>query len=495
MSLAEEPGSSSGLQTGANAPAAPTAKPSSRGPGCQVCQAPLFGRYETRFKVCRTHREADEVLHNGKVQRFCQQCNTFHVTERFEGSQRSCREQLARHAERRRELRRARREAEQGRSSPSSEGPHTASRRPAGSPPQRYGSAPAPMPLSLLLPSHPAPLTVPDSANPDDSPPNKRQRAQSDALALLASMSVDQLHAPAPPPQQQQLLQQSDTQSETLKLPALLPQLHAAPALQPAAAGQQGSPGAPAAQQALLPPLLRSTLASTDSAATTGAAAAGGAAGWAVPDVPLHPLTRAPSLPGAALQSSGSQPLDIASLAGALAAAASRQASLPAAGLPPVQVPPQVQAPPQQADLSMMLQQLLGQAGGPLPQLPQQAGLQSLLLGPPPGSQGSSFGQLSSQVDSALLQLRQQAVQQLLMLERKQRVLRRTMDVLQHVVQQPAAAAPPPPPQLQLAAQPSGSLDALQLLALLLQQQQQPTATQQQNDALLRMLGLGQPPQ
>ncbi|KAI7840120.1 hypothetical protein COHA_006161 [Chlorella ohadii] len=358
MSSGSEPGSDSGLQT-AGAELLQAAKPS-RGPGCQVCGSSLSGRYETRFKVCRTHREADEVQHNGKVQRFCQQCNTFHVTERFEGSQRSCREQLARHAERRRELRRARREAEQGRSSPSSEGANAASRRRSAGSPLRYSSAPVPLPLSLLLPGQPATAPLqPGGSNPDGSPPSKRQRSQSDALALLASMSVDQLHASKQlqlPPQQRQ--QSDTTQSET-------------------------------------------------------------------------------------------------------------------------------------ADLSLMLQQLVGQSGGSLPPLPQQAGLQSLLLGHPPPGSSQGFGQLSSQVDSALLQLRQQAAQQLLMLEKKQQVLRRTMDMLQHVMQPPAAAP------LQLAAQPSGSLDALQLLALLQQPQPQvqPRAAQQQGDALLRMLGFGQPPQ
>ena len=412
------------------------------------------------------------------------QCNTFHVTERFEGGQRSCREQLARHAERRRELRRARREAEQGRSSPSSEGPHAASRRRPASSPQRYNSAPAPLPLSLVLPGQPAAPPIADSTQLDCSPPSKRQRAQSDALALLANMSVDQLHMPLPQQQQQQpQLQQSDTQSETLKLPALLPQLQAPPPpLQPTTEAPQGSPGT-AAQQALqLPPLLRSSLASTESAATA-------AAGWAAQEVPLHPLTRAPSLP----VSSGNTSLDVTALATALASAAQRQAAQPAPALSSVQGPPP-SAPPQ-ADLVLMLQQVLGQNGGLAPApapLPPQADLQAMLLGQPPG--GQSLGQLNAQMDSALLQLRQQAAQQLLMLDKKQRVLRRTMDVLQHVMQQPAAGAPPP-----LAPPPSGSLETLQLLALLQQQPQAPqpqtTATQQQNDALLRMLGLTQPPQ
>ncbi|PSC76211.1 squamosa promoter binding [Micractinium conductrix] len=41
----------------------------------------------------------------GKVQRFCQQCGQFHPIELFEGLMRSCRTQLARHAERRRNRR------------------------------------------------------------------------------------------------------------------------------------------------------------------------------------------------------------------------------------------------------------------------------------------------------------------------------------------------------------------------------------------------------
>lgn len=409
------------------------------------------------------------------------------MTERFEGSQRSCREQLARHAERRRELRRARREAEQGRSSPSSEGANAASRRRSAGSPLRYSSAPVPLPLSLLLPGQPATAPLqPGGSNPDGSPPSKRQRSQSDALALLASMSVDQLHASKQlqlPPQQRQ--QSDTTQSETVKLMLPQPLAQQAAQAQPAAGGQQGTLGAPAQQPLPLPPLLGSTLASTDSANTSGPAAGGtAAAGWGLQDVSLHPLTRAASLPGPSVQSSGGQSADAAALVSMLAAAASRQGGPPAAQ-------PLLPGAAQQADLSLMLQQLVGQSGGSLPPLPQQAGLQSLLLGHPPPGSSQGFGQLSSQVDSALLQLRQQAAQQLLMLEKKQQVLRRTMDMLQHVMQPPAAAP------LQLAAQPSGSLDALQLLALLQQPQPQvqPRAAQQQGDALLRMLGFGQPPQ
>ncbi|KAI7839119.1 hypothetical protein COHA_007123 [Chlorella ohadii] len=53
---------------------------------------------------------AAEVQFGGKAQRFCQQCSRLHPVDRFDGTLRSCREQLARHAERRRLLRKARKQ-------------------------------------------------------------------------------------------------------------------------------------------------------------------------------------------------------------------------------------------------------------------------------------------------------------------------------------------------------------------------------------------------
>lgn len=52
-----------------------------------------------------THMMADGVEWKGATQRFCQQCGRFHPLDAFSGSMRSCRKQLAKHAERRRRSR------------------------------------------------------------------------------------------------------------------------------------------------------------------------------------------------------------------------------------------------------------------------------------------------------------------------------------------------------------------------------------------------------
>mmetsp|Transcript_10986 Transcript_10986/g.38122 ORF Transcript_10986/g.38122 Transcript_10986/m.38122 type:complete len:794 (-) Transcript_10986:35-2416(-) len=71
-------------------------------PGCDQTQLPA-GVFR-RCHVCRTHARAP-VVHlggNAPPTRFCQLCHTFHTLERFEGLQRSCKEKLMRHNNRRR---------------------------------------------------------------------------------------------------------------------------------------------------------------------------------------------------------------------------------------------------------------------------------------------------------------------------------------------------------------------------------------------------------
>ncbi len=83
------------------------------------------------------------------------QCSRFHGVENFDGNQRSCRQQLARHAERRRLLRRARK------GQPPSSGQHSRSRQQASYdndyPAKRQRAAPAPAPVPAAFPPLPLP--------------------------------------------------------------------------------------------------------------------------------------------------------------------------------------------------------------------------------------------------------------------------------------------------------------------------------------------------
>ncbi|KXZ45840.1 hypothetical protein GPECTOR_50g634 [Gonium pectorale] len=58
--------------------------------------------YYRRYNVCATHLRALELLVDGRMQRFCQQCGKFQDVADFDDIKRSCREQLARHSLRRR---------------------------------------------------------------------------------------------------------------------------------------------------------------------------------------------------------------------------------------------------------------------------------------------------------------------------------------------------------------------------------------------------------
>ncbi|EFN51095.1 hypothetical protein CHLNCDRAFT_28394 [Chlorella variabilis] len=55
-----------------------------------------------RYRICVEHRDAMSVVLKGQEQRFCQQCGTFHPISKFNGSRRSCRDRLRKHAIRRR---------------------------------------------------------------------------------------------------------------------------------------------------------------------------------------------------------------------------------------------------------------------------------------------------------------------------------------------------------------------------------------------------------
>lgn len=64
--------------------------------------------YCRRHRSCEEHIKAMSVLHQGSLQRFCQQCSRFHVLLDFDGDKRSCRSRLTSHNHRRRSHRRAR---------------------------------------------------------------------------------------------------------------------------------------------------------------------------------------------------------------------------------------------------------------------------------------------------------------------------------------------------------------------------------------------------
>ncbi|KAI7841073.1 hypothetical protein COHA_005301 [Chlorella ohadii] len=84
-------------------------------PVCQVCGLDLSNArtFFRRYRICEAHAAEKEQLIDGVPQRFCQQCGRFHTLDAFDADQKSCREELARHAARRRDLRR-RRKASQG---------------------------------------------------------------------------------------------------------------------------------------------------------------------------------------------------------------------------------------------------------------------------------------------------------------------------------------------------------------------------------------------
>eukprot|EP00879_Flechtneria_rotunda_P009711 GHRR01010160.1.p1 GENE.GHRR01010160.1~~GHRR01010160.1.p1 ORF type:complete len:714 (+),score=337.22 GHRR01010160.1:258-2144(+) len=74
-----------------------------------VCQVPGCARdlsglkeYHQRYRICDVHIKLPQVMKDGRLQRFCQQCGRFHDLAAFDGNRKSCREQLQKHNARRR---------------------------------------------------------------------------------------------------------------------------------------------------------------------------------------------------------------------------------------------------------------------------------------------------------------------------------------------------------------------------------------------------------
>ncbi|KAI8476194.1 MAG: SBP domain-containing protein, partial [Monoraphidium minutum] len=74
-----------------------------------VCQVPGCGKdltglkdYHQRYRICAVHIRLPQVMKDGRLQRFCQQCGRFHDLAAFDGNRKSCREQLQKHNARRR---------------------------------------------------------------------------------------------------------------------------------------------------------------------------------------------------------------------------------------------------------------------------------------------------------------------------------------------------------------------------------------------------------
>ncbi|KAG2485925.1 hypothetical protein HYH03_015369 [Edaphochlamys debaryana] len=77
--------------------------------GLMVCQVPGCGKdltnlkeYHQRYRICDVHIKLQQVMKDGRLQRFCQQCGRFHDLTAFDGNRKSCRDQLSKHNARRR---------------------------------------------------------------------------------------------------------------------------------------------------------------------------------------------------------------------------------------------------------------------------------------------------------------------------------------------------------------------------------------------------------
>uniref|UniRef100_A0A061QPH2 SBP-type domain-containing protein n=1 Tax=Tetraselmis sp. GSL018 TaxID=582737 RepID=A0A061QPH2_9CHLO len=85
---------------------------------CHVCgtavRSDAVNSYRRRRRVCTTCFKAWVCYQDGKPVRFCQSCSRAHDIADFDEGRRSCREELRKHASRRREQRRAGRVSEQG---------------------------------------------------------------------------------------------------------------------------------------------------------------------------------------------------------------------------------------------------------------------------------------------------------------------------------------------------------------------------------------------
>ncbi|GLI61791.1 hypothetical protein VaNZ11_004291 [Volvox africanus] len=69
--------------------------------GCQRLMSEE-GMYYRRYSVCKAHLRSLQLLVDGRIQRFCQQCGKFQDIEEFDEEKRSCRTQLEHHSRRRR---------------------------------------------------------------------------------------------------------------------------------------------------------------------------------------------------------------------------------------------------------------------------------------------------------------------------------------------------------------------------------------------------------
>ena len=79
---------------------------------CSICDGVLENcrPYYRRYRTCPDCASKDSVLIAGKPHRFCQQCGKFQERYLFDGATRTCRERLSRHAERRRNAAKRKRE-------------------------------------------------------------------------------------------------------------------------------------------------------------------------------------------------------------------------------------------------------------------------------------------------------------------------------------------------------------------------------------------------
>eukprot|EP00798_Chlamydomonas_sp_ICE-L_P013229 gene13229-19070_t len=73
---------------------------------CQVlgCSNDLIDlkEYHHKYHICDVHIRLPQVMKEGRLQRFCQQCGRFHDLVAFDNNRKSCREQLSKHNARRR---------------------------------------------------------------------------------------------------------------------------------------------------------------------------------------------------------------------------------------------------------------------------------------------------------------------------------------------------------------------------------------------------------
>ncbi|EFN56093.1 hypothetical protein CHLNCDRAFT_145623 [Chlorella variabilis] len=156
-----------------------------KGPACAVCQCSLRDArvFHQRYHVCPEHATADQVVLHGVLQRFCQQCGRFHELERFAPSMRSCRQQLARHAERRRHRRAVAAAAKAAARTAPPSGAHLSA----------PGGAVMPAPPTAAAPGSGLPL--PDAKRPRLEGPEAQLAALLQQQAAAAGVKLEQADA------------------------------------------------------------------------------------------------------------------------------------------------------------------------------------------------------------------------------------------------------------------------------------------------------------